>query len=951
MANYDSNYAIAQEISARIGVEPIPFNSVYDIALSIYQELGGEEDNFDSVYSILLEILPLVEGGIADKVIDDNSIVLNKTWSSSKINSMIADAGFKTAFVNELPESGDTHTIYFIPSTNPESENARDEFMWTGSAWEQVGSTNVDLTEIINDTTVDTDTTWSSEKINSEISAIAGTANPEIEGKESIDFIFVAELPASGETDAYVIINGENVDTLYKYVEGEWVVQTPDANKLYFDTENEALYSYVTAEHQFAPVSMVNTIVVGSNLNSNTALKAIKTPGVYSVVQRLHNATKGDYVKNWTLTVESVDYEEYDRSDSIYQKLVNNYTIQKRTWSATRASNDGWSSFSTYYAGEIKDSTTSKYYTWSSNKISSELANIPQLEAGENISVEDGKINALGYKYDSDKKSFSELPNSLGEKQEFLMDYGAQIPNFEILFSGDANATTYTLGGSTAPMMAELAQMPPQFLSMFFFTFEGGVRIGIVSATVDETTGVVSMTLDETLDADNPVSNLPCEGFWAKLDILISGAANVTTYNYVDTTGIGIQFSNYIGQIIKLDGYTTTPVILSAVDGEGSGTITLSETFDSDNAVSNTRVDYLQEVVENKAIGEYSHAEGRDTEVYGTASHAEGYGNVVIGNYSHAEGQGYHNIINATKTYSLTQGSNLISGDTAGIKVGYIFLIDDEYCEVTGITESAIGTDRIFDTTKTITTGLVQVTGVAYGNQSHVEGGSNVATGYHSHAECYNNRATGNSSHAEGSSNIASGGNSHAEGIMTTASGVASHTEGYQTLASAPYSHAEGYICEIYSDAAFGHVEGEGCMVSARHGHAEGRSSMAYGDCAHAEGRFANSHGEATHSEGWYTEAQNRGEHSEGMYNLSHTGSTVAEKTIHSVGIGSGSEARSNAQEVMQNGDIYMKGVGGYQGTDTKAQDNNIKTVQEVINSKADAYEVATNAEIDALFS
>lgn len=61
--NYDSNYAIAQEISSRIGVEPIPFNSVYDIALAIYRELGGEDEGFDSVYSILLEILPLVEGG------------------------------------------------------------------------------------------------------------------------------------------------------------------------------------------------------------------------------------------------------------------------------------------------------------------------------------------------------------------------------------------------------------------------------------------------------------------------------------------------------------------------------------------------------------------------------------------------------------------------------------------------------------------------------------------------------------------------------------------------------------------------------------------------------------------------------------------------------------------------------------------------------------------------
>lgn len=63
MANYDSNYAIAQEISARIGNSPIPFDSVYSICMEIYHQLGGAETEFDSVYSILLAILPLTEGG------------------------------------------------------------------------------------------------------------------------------------------------------------------------------------------------------------------------------------------------------------------------------------------------------------------------------------------------------------------------------------------------------------------------------------------------------------------------------------------------------------------------------------------------------------------------------------------------------------------------------------------------------------------------------------------------------------------------------------------------------------------------------------------------------------------------------------------------------------------------------------------------------------------------
>lgn len=89
MANYDSNYAIAQEISARIGNAPIPFDSVYSIALQIYQELGGEESEFDSVYSILLGILPLAES------------IANRT--------SITD-------IDELPEAKDNNNIYRLNS-------------------------------------------------------------------------------------------------------------------------------------------------------------------------------------------------------------------------------------------------------------------------------------------------------------------------------------------------------------------------------------------------------------------------------------------------------------------------------------------------------------------------------------------------------------------------------------------------------------------------------------------------------------------------------------------------------------------------------------------------------------------------------------------------------------------------------------------------------------------
>lgn len=121
MTKYNSNIEIAQEISNRIGTEPVPFESIYSIALEIYNELGGEPTQFDNVYSILLNTLPLVEGGIASKVIDDNVITTVKTWSSSKINSELSGKQNTLTAGEGIKISG--NTISATPTDNATNDD------------------------------------------------------------------------------------------------------------------------------------------------------------------------------------------------------------------------------------------------------------------------------------------------------------------------------------------------------------------------------------------------------------------------------------------------------------------------------------------------------------------------------------------------------------------------------------------------------------------------------------------------------------------------------------------------------------------------------------------------------------------------------------------------------------------------------------------------------------
>lgn len=177
---------------------------------------------------------------------------------------------------------------------------------------------------------------------------------------------------------------------------------------------------------------------------------------------------------------------------------------------------------------------------------------------------------------------------------------------------------------------------------------------------------------------------------------------------------------------------------------------------------------------------------------------------------------------------------------------------------------------------------------------------------------------TGDNSIAEGNGTTASGRRSHAEGNHTTASGQSSHAEGSYTLASAYYAHAEGDNTEASGYAS--HAEGGYTLASASQAHAEGYSTKAIGESSHAEGNRTSAMTSYSHAEGDNTITNNKSEHASGEYNVSNSVSTTfgdSGNTLFSVGNGRADNARHNAFEIRQNGDIYF-----FDGTnDVKLQD------------------------------
>ena len=121
-------------------------------------------------------------------------------------------------------------------------------------------------------------------------------------------------------------------------------------------------------------------------------------------------------------------------------------------------------------------------------------------------------------------------------------------------------------------------------------------------------------------------------------------------------------------------------------------------------------------------------------------------------------------------------------------------------------------------------------------------------------------------------------------------------------------------------------IEIENATISAK-GYKYDTSNLSF-----AEGADASAIGVYAHAEGEKTEAYNRGEHAEGRFNRSHHASQTygnAGNTQHSIGIGTANSSRKNAVEVMQNGDVYIKGLGGYLGSAIA----DVSTLQSVIDN------------------
>lgn len=136
-ATYDSNDNGVVDDSEKLGGQlPSYYAKAIDIPTKL-SELTNDENFIDNTVNNLL-----------------NYYTKSETFTKTEVNNLIGGlATIQISVVESLPATGDSNIIYLVAKETADgAQNVYDEYLWTGSKFERIGDTTVDLTNYLTKT-------------------------------------------------------------------------------------------------------------------------------------------------------------------------------------------------------------------------------------------------------------------------------------------------------------------------------------------------------------------------------------------------------------------------------------------------------------------------------------------------------------------------------------------------------------------------------------------------------------------------------------------------------------------------------------------------------------------------------------------------------------------------------------------------------------------------------
>ena len=233
-------------------------NEKWELLGATYQDLSGYEKVANKVTEISL--LSTDEEYPSAKLLYDQLKLkadVSKTYTKEEVDRLIESIpGVKFEIVAELPEEGETDTIYLLPIEDVPSGNIYEEYVYINGAWELIGTSKV-----IDDDIVSTETTWSSQKLNAPYNWVMQKMRDELYdlamekfsvGTVAVDDTFITDVVTSTTMVVTVTVKFDNVKVDADETPSGW---TRTSTGTYTKSVTGASGSVAAAEFSYTPTS------------------------------------------------------------------------------------------------------------------------------------------------------------------------------------------------------------------------------------------------------------------------------------------------------------------------------------------------------------------------------------------------------------------------------------------------------------------------------------------------------------------------------------------------------------------------------------------------------------------------------------------------------------------------------------------------------------------------
>lgn len=95
------------------------------------------------------------DAGLIDNTVSNltNYYLKTETYNKTEVNELVGQiATIQISVVESLPATGKSNVIYLVAKTKSEDQNVYDEYLYTGTAFEKIGDTTIDLSNYLTKT-------------------------------------------------------------------------------------------------------------------------------------------------------------------------------------------------------------------------------------------------------------------------------------------------------------------------------------------------------------------------------------------------------------------------------------------------------------------------------------------------------------------------------------------------------------------------------------------------------------------------------------------------------------------------------------------------------------------------------------------------------------------------------------------------------------------------------